>query len=119
MGLLQEQFTLFTRILIFNIPTSPLKKYCVWQSSDSKRFTAYPKESSYIPKKASLVLKSALASWSESTEGVMILEATILSVASVIIKVAIKVDFNSPKTNFLVPGYLRRSCIRHDRLLIL
>lgn len=35
----------------------------------------------------------------------MLLELTIINVASVIIKVAIKVDFNSPKTNFLVPSY--------------
>lgn len=48
----------------------------------------------------------------------MLLELTIINVASVIIKVAIKVDFNSPKTNFLVPSYLRRSCIGYDRLLI-
>lgn len=49
----------------------------------------------------------------------MLLELTIINVASVIIKVAIKVDFNSPKTNFLVPSYLRRPCIGYDRLLVL
>ena len=49
----------------------------------------------------------------------MTLEPTILSVASVISKVAIRVDFNSPKTNFLAPSYLRKSCIIYDRVLIL